>query len=143
MKKFAALLALSTPVYANEFHVIEPTHIAIETYKYVDLYDPYIAPLDQTVNYGGDFTTDLNVVRYHSLGLYWNNQLHFDESATSGQIVRGGWQYELGLKIWPLNGPNKVEVFKQHHSQHIFDRLGDTDRFPVYDRYGVRFNIYP
>jgi hypothetical protein len=141
----AAIMCIMAASDANaqEYRLLEPTQVSIEAYKYQDLHDPYTAPYDGTISQGAAFTTNLNIVRYHSLGLYWNNNLHFDQ-VQDGQVRRAGWAYEFGANIFPWYGHNKVQLFKQHESDHILDVASPTGlHFPVMDRYGIRINLLP
>lgn len=145
MKMFAVVVAalVSTTASAEEWRILKPDDVHMDAYKYEDLYDPYISPIDKDITYGGLFNIDFSVVKYRGYGLYMKNQLHFDESGRDGRIKRGGWQYELGVVVWTNNiGQPKVSVFKDHHSQHIFEDTRET-HFPVQDRYGIRLQIYP
>lgn len=140
----AAILAMTaTSAAAGDWRILRPTDIYVDAYKYENLDDPYISPIDKDITYGGLFNVSFDFVKYRGYGLYMKNQLHFDESGRDGRIKRGGWQYELGAVVWVNHKGNaKVELFKDHHSQHIFE---DTrpEHFPVQDRYGLRLQIYP
>lgn len=132
----------SLPALAKQFYLLEPKDIYIETYRYTSMRDPYLYPIDKELKYGMSFNTDLMIARYGNFQLYWKNNLHFDQSSETGHIKHAGWQYELGLPILTRSGVPKIELFKQHHSRHLLEETRTT-LFPVYDRYGVRFNIYP
>ncbi len=139
---FTALMHSSA--HAGSLKVAEPKKIYMEAYEYQHMYDPYLAPLDKEMKYGGVFGTDFYLLHHKTLGLglYWNNELHFDQSEQSGQVKHGGWKYELGLSVLEYKGQPKIELFKQHWSRHVMEETRDV-HFPVYDRYGIRFNIYP
>jgi hypothetical protein len=141
MKNLVFLLTFlfSTPCFA-QWHLLEPRDVYIDTYHNDVVHDSYLAPDDATLGYGASFNTNFDVIKYNGYGLYWDNNLHFDQDDT-GQVRAAGWQYSLNLVIFRMDDKTKLEVFKQHHSQHIMDRTR-PEHFPVYDRYGVRFVIF-
>lgn len=139
---FIASMLVSQVALANKLYLLEPRDIYIETYKYSSMRDPYLYPIDKELEYGMSFNTDLTIARYGDFQLYWKNNLHFDQSSYSGHIKHAGWQYELGLPIFFNKKAPKIELFKQHHSRHVLEETRTT-LFPVYDRYGLRFSIYP
>lgn len=136
------LMCLNAPSYGTELHLLEPRDVYIESYRYENMYDPYLYPVDSELAYGAGFFIDLNIWRYGWYTMYWKNMLHFDQSRESGQIRHGGWEFELGFNIWPGEGPPKIDIFHQHHSRHILEDTRET-HFPVYDRAGIRLHIYP
>lgn len=143
--KFIATIALcfnATKALAKELYILEPRDIYIETYKYTSMRDPYLYPIDKELEYGMSFNTNLTIARYGGFQLYWKNNLHFDQSSYSGHIKHAGWQYELGLPLFFKKKVPKIELFKQHHSRHLLEETRTT-LFPVYDRYGLRFSMYP
>jgi hypothetical protein len=144
MKRIFILAGLiSSNLYAKgNWRLIAPNDIHIDAYKSETVHDPYLDPIDSELGYGAGFNLDLDIAKYNGLGLYWNNLLHFDQSSQSGQIKHGGWQYEIGAVIWQENGLDRVQLFKQHHSRHIFEETRNV-HFPVYDRYGFRLRVYP
>lgn len=135
---------LANNAFGYSLQVAEPKRVYMEAYRYDHVYDPYLAPLDDELKYGGAFGTDFYLLHHkkYGLGLYWDNKLHFDQSERTGHVKHGGWQYELGLSFWEPKGKPKIELFKQHWSRHVFEETRTT-HFPVYDRYGIRFNVYP
>lgn len=139
-----ALALISTQSYAYDLQVLQPKHIYVEGYQYQDMHDPYIAPIDQDLKYGGAFGTDLYLIQWDKhAGLYWNNELGFDQDQTNGHIKHVGWHYELGLDLLSdEEGNSKIQLFKEHWSRHVVEEVR-PEHFPVYDRIGVRFNIYP
>lgn len=143
MKSLAVLLLtlFSTTTFADEdWHVLELNKAFVDTYKIDDEHDPYLAPDDATLTYGASFNTNFDVVKYKGYGLYWDNNLHFDED-NHNQVRAAGWQYNVNLVFWQIDGKNKLELFKQHHSQHILDRSRDA-HFPVVDRTGIRIILF-
>lgn len=123
-----------------QWHLLEAKDVYIDAYHNDSVHDPYLAPDDSTLGYGAAFNTNFDVVKYKGYGLYWDNNLHFDQDNT-GQVRAAGWQYSLNLVIFQMDGKSKLELFKQHHSQHILDRER-PEHFPIYDRYGVRFVLF-
>lgn len=138
----ASLCATVANAQPSNWRLLAPNDMYIDMYHYETMHDPYLDPVDKDLTYGGGFNLNLDIAKYKGLGLYWNNLLHFDQSGRDGRIKAGGWQYELGMTVWQQNGFDRIQLFKQHHSQHIFE---DTrpEHFPVYDRYGIRLRIYP
>ncbi len=127
----------------REWHLLEPRDVYIDTYRNEVVHDPYIYPEDQYLTYGSTFNIDANLLKWGPYGLYWLNQLHFDQSGQDGRIKHAGWQYELGLTVWVDKYDNpRIELFKQHHSRHVLDEYRE-EHFPVYDRVGVRFRLIP
>jgi len=145
MKKLLSLIAVavtSTQAAAYPWRILSPNDAYIDVYKNETVHDPYLAPIDSTLSYGSGFNLNLDVLKYKGLGIYWNNLLHFDQSNTDGRIKAAGWQYEIGATIWRNNDLDRVQVFKQHHSQHILEETRPV-HFPVVDRYGIRLRLYP
>jgi hypothetical protein len=128
---------LSGTLSAAEWKLFEPTYVAIEATKYDGIHDTYLAPLDSELEYGGRFRINSNILRYGDFKLYWNNMLHFDQSNKSGHVKHAGWQYEFGLSLIP----DALTIFKEHHSRHILEEVR-PGKFPVYDMYGIRFELY-
>jgi hypothetical protein len=145
MSKWLVPLAfLSTTSLAAEWRLVKPREVFVDIYKYDgELHDPYLEPIDEDIRHGGTFNIDMDLVKYKGYGLYWDNQLFFDQSEATGKVRHGGWRYELGLTVYAnQKGRAKVELFRQHESRHIFE---DTrqQHFPVYDRFGIRVRVYP
>jgi len=146
----ASLLMVSSGAFAREavsappsdWKVASPRKIYVDVYKNDRVSDPYLYPIDADLAFGGNFAINFDIVKYKSYNLFWDNLLHFDQSSETGRVVHGGWQFELGLTLYAERNNPKIQVFHQHHSRHIFEATRDT-LFPVYDRAGLRFNIYP
>lgn len=142
-----ALVAfVSTSASAAEWRLLAPRDVYIDAYKNQTVHDPYLAPVDQDLSYGATFNIDADILKYRNWGLYTLNQVHFDQSGETGRIVHGGWQYEMGFSLFPTKkdpARGKIELFKQHHSRHIFEDERPGVHFPVYDRFGVRLRIWP
>ena len=131
----------STPVMAEDgVEFLKPTEAYIDAYKYKHMIDPYIAPRDEELKYGANFNLSFDIARYRDKAFYMKNILHFDQSERTGQIEHGGWQYEAGLQIYRDSKGAGIDLFQQHHSRHVMDEYRE-DHFPVYDRYGIRFNL--
>jgi hypothetical protein len=145
MKKLVLTLALvGTSASAYDLQLAQPKRVYMEAYEYQDMYDPYLAPLDKEMKYGGTFGTDFYLIHHKSagVGLYWDNQLHFDQSERTGHVKHAGWKYEIGLSLLEAKGKPKLELFKQHWSRHVMEETRQ-EHFPVYDRWGFRINLYP
>lgn len=135
-------LLYTTYARAEGWRLLAPNDIHIDAYRNETVHDPYLDPVDADLGYGAGFNLDLDMAKYNGYGLYWNNLLHFDQSDRTGQIKAAGWQYEVGATIWQEEGKDRIQIFKQHHSQHILEESRSV-HFPVYDRYGIRLRIYP
>lgn len=137
------LLVFGPQAKAYDLQVLEMKRVSVEGYKYQEIHDPYIAPDDKTLTYGGQFSTDFYFLKWgKNAGFYWNNDLGFDQNGANGHIAHVGWHYEMGLTLWEKNDVSKVEIFKEHYSRHVVDEARQS-HFPVMDRYGLRFNLYP
>lgn len=135
------LFLVSTATYAGDLRLLEPREAYIDAYKNEVVHDPYLYPEDKNLGYGMGFNLSIDVLMYKGYGLHWDNLLHFDELENTGQVKAAGWQYHLGLVVLRFNDQSKIEVFKQHHSQHVLDEPRD-EHFPVYDRLGIRLIIF-
>jgi hypothetical protein len=135
-----AMCLFSASVSANEYYLLEPTTSYIEAYRNHKVYDPYLDPIDKELTLGGNFNLSLNLVRYRDYKLYWNNVLHFDQSSRSGHVKHAGWQFEVGSSLFKTRTDSSFDIFWQHHSRHILEETREQ-HFPVYDRYGIRFNL--
>jgi hypothetical protein len=142
IKKLVILMSLVSSTCLAEWRLFAPNDVHVDFYRNKTVRDPYLKPLDEDLGMGAGFNVDFDMAKYSGFGLYWNNLLHFDGSDKTNSIKAAGWQYELGLVVWHEKGIDKMILFKQHHSQHILEEVRDT-HFPVYDRFGFRFNIYP
>jgi hypothetical protein len=147
MKKRLSVLALavSAPAIAGEWRLLTPRDVYIDAYRNQTVHDPYLDPVDASLGYGSTFSVDTDILKYKYWGIYSFNKLHFDQNKDTGKIVHGGWEYEVGMSLFPSKIDPKrgqVEVFQQHHSRHIFEDYRE-EHFPVYDRYGIRLRIWP
>ena len=79
---------------------------------------------------GAQFNFDLRLFEY----LKWENHVHMD--GTASQLRKAGWEFQSSVDKWP------VQPFYYHHSQHALDSVGDSIKYPLIDRYGVRFVFY-
>lgn len=143
-KSFAVLsLLLSGTAMAQGLEVMAPNKVFVDSYKNQTVHDPYLAPDDENLGWGASFNINFDIVRYNNYSvLYMDNNLHFDQEEGSGQIRAAGWQYSLNLVLIRWNGVSRVELFRQHHSQHIMDRVRPDMHFPVYDRNGIRVVLF-
>lgn len=131
------------PYESSGLRFFQPNTVSVEGWKDATVHDPYLYPIDKTLTYGGAFTTNFDLITYKGLGIYMNNNLHFDEGLDQ-HIVSAGWQYEVGATIAKWNdGHQAIQIFHQHHSQHELDDVSISgDHYPVYDRSGVRIILY-
>lgn len=119
--------------------LLEPQEISIDAYKNEQVHDPYLEPLDGSLDKGAKFNLNLNVIKYRDYKLYWDNTLHFDQSNLDQQIKHAGWWYFIGATILPTNKfGGGMDLFFEHHSRHVLEQTR-SQHFPVYDRYGIRF----
>jgi hypothetical protein len=107
--------------------------MALEGQKYQKLNDPYLTPTDRDIAHGAEFHLNWNWIRMGNISLYSQNMLHFLQSSKDGRVKLGGWQYEQGLSLG-----KSLELFKYHHSIHIFEDTRNT-HFPNQDYVGIRF----
>jgi hypothetical protein len=154
MKLVAIILSMfSTIAYSDNYfsclddcglHLLEPRDSYIDVYQNDTVRDPYLEPLDKTLGYGSTFNLDVDVLKYRGYGLYWNNQLFFDQETISHHIRHGGWRYEVGFVLFRTKLSDryfsKIELFKQHQSRHLLEDIRPV-HFPVYDRTGIRLWI--
>jgi len=129
---------------AEELHLLEPTDVYTDLYKYRADHDAYLSPIDTDISQGASFNISMNLLRWNHYALHWKNNLYFDQSRVTQQIVHAGYHYELGINLVndsKTNAP-RIELFKEHNSEHVMDSPRPV-HFPVYDRYGVRLRIYP
>lgn len=138
------LLILSTQAQAAEWHLLEPTYLAMESAKIVNHNDQYFgyndpgqAPSSEGTEVWDHYTAvswNLDLVTYHSgsgvSGLYWNNTV--DGASTDHQFRTVSWQWEAGLDI-----QDKFQFFWAHHSQHVLDTTRDS-HFPLDNFIGGR-----
>jgi len=143
MKSLIILLGVlsSTMALAKDYYLFEPTRVSIETYEYQSFHDPYVAPDDKNIGHGATFNTDLDVFKYKGYGLSWENELHFDQEDTTGQVRHAGWHYKLGLTFMKFDSGVRLEATREHWSRHVFDRERPM-HFPVYDRTGIQIILY-
>lgn len=130
------------PTAQDGWRILQPNDIHVDAWKDGTVHDPYLAPIDKTLTYGGAFETDFDICTYRGYGLYMKNSLHMDEGYDQ-HIVAAGWQYEVGATVWRSGTGQGVQLFHQHHSQHELDDASESgDHYPVYDRNGIRLIIY-
>lgn len=76
---------------------------------------------------------DVDVLSYRGKGIYFRNNVFGD--ATNVQFRTVGWQYRVGVHL------GVFDIFHEHVSRHVLDTDRD-DRFPLFNSYGVRLNLY-
>ena len=79
---------------------------------------------------GAAFNFELRIAEY----LKWQNHVHMD--GTQAQLRNAGWQFELSVDKW------QIQPFYFHHSQHALDSVGDSIKYPLEDKYGLRFVFF-
>lgn len=73
--------------------------------------------------------------------LYWNNTVH--ATTDPGQYRAVGWLFEFGLRpsMYFPRGWDGLEIYYEHHSQHVLDAKHPWMKFPVNDSVGFRWVI--
>jgi hypothetical protein len=116
---------------------VEVERLSLRLAKFQENRDPQTPQYDQSEYYGrAGLDFDLRVLRYG----FVENYVH-TESKRDGTVATVGWHWMAGLRLYP-----GIDVFQEHHSQHILDTPSQvnrvsTNKFPVEDSFGVRFNI--
>lgn len=137
---FTTSLLLSSNVFAEEvkygccenteWKLLDVDELSFEHTKIKAKRDPYFPHIEQDEwLYGGALNWHVRLLKYG----YWKNQFHFDYET---QIREVGWKYEYGVNLGKY-----FDVFVYHHSRHTAEEPKREQRFPVDDRYGVRFNF--
>lgn len=139
---FLTFMLMSTSALADDLHLLDLNDASVFTYKNEGTNDTYLYPDDQGLGLGMQFITNFDIIKYKGYGLYMNNNLHFDQEESSGQVRTGGWHYQLGLVVWQINDVSKIEIVKEHESDHIFDRQRPGEHFPTRNRTGIMVNLY-
>ena len=98
----------------------------VEYRKYKDYRNSYVSDEKRW-----DFTGHFNTTYTAFTRIFWQTDLHLN--ATKDQVLYGGLEYRLGIHVMPY-----LDIFKYHLSEHVFDRKGTSDKFPVEDSYGLR-----
>jgi hypothetical protein len=145
MFKVLVLLILLTyaPIaWGEDLYLLEPSKLTMEYYKVANNRDEYLAINDQgstkygdsdeTWRYGSAVKFNLDLIRFGDYGLYWDNNVHM--SATQCCVRHVGWEFEAGARA-----SKHLDFFYYHHSQHILDLERESRRYPLVNRYGVRF----
>ena len=121
-------LLLSPAVYAKEFKPLEIKHFSIEAWGYGSKHDPYQPDLTNRWTNGGAFLFDLQFLNVFS----WENRLNVH--GAQNKVMNVGWEYDFALNI-----SKHIQPFWYHHSEHSADVVGATKKYPLEDRYGIRF----
>ncbi len=123
-----------------ELSLVEPSKLTMEYYDIANNRDEYLRIDDkgstkydsgETWKYGTAVTFNLDLARYDQWALYWNNYVHM--AATQVAVRHVGWQFETGIEL-----SKHVDLFYDHHSQHIMDLDRQKRRYPLYNAYGIR-----
>lgn len=122
------------------FRILVPTQVYVDAYQVDEFHDSYLDPVDSELQYGANFVTNFDVIRYGAYGLWSHNKIHFDQSGDTGHIRHGGWEFEVGLTVI-ANGPRPLlSIIRLHHSRHLMEGSREF-HFPVYDMTGIRLHI--
>lgn len=82
------------------------------------------------------------ILNWNHLGvLFMENRIHLSTLKT-GEVKTAGWEWTAGLQLH-----SQLAAVYMHHSQHILDEPAQvnrpgTNKFPVYDMWGLRMTIY-
>ena len=125
---------------ADEVHFLVPQYVSMELHQISRINDPYMAPVDRELKYGGAFVTNFHLVEYGNLSLFSNNRLEFEQSKVSGHIRHAGWRYGLGT-TYQLSEHQAVSIAKAHYSYHIFEGEREA-HFPTWDSFYVELVIW-
>lgn len=139
----AMLISTSASAYtpSENLKLLSPTKVSIEYFDIINNRDDYLQINDlgsdrygesaEYWKYGAAAVFNLDVAKYGQYGLYWNNNVHMD--ATNVAVRHVGWEWEIGTHVGP-----HFDTFYYHHSRHLMEGVRDT-RFPLINRYGIRF----
>ena len=106
--------------------------LSLEAYRITHKRDPFFS--DRTHEdwlFGAALNWDLMLIRYRTVGLYWENRLYLD---VDNQVRHVGWEWDLGIQLGRY-----FDLFYQHHSRHALDE--QRNGFPFENRFGVRLNL--
>jgi hypothetical protein len=134
------LLMWSGAVIADEYRFLVPSEVSFEAHQYKLINDPYLAPIDHQLKYGGVFTTDFALIQYGKYSFNSTNRLSFEQSEVTGRVKSGGWRFTLNGSI-QLYEHQHLEIGKYHHSYHIFEEERE-EHFPTSDSYYIKFVIF-
>jgi hypothetical protein len=130
----------STVGYADDLHILSLDEFTFDTYRIINHRDPYYPYGDMGSDgehwdkgVAADFNIDL--LKYQDFDFYWRNRVHGE--STDQQFREVGWQFETGLEL-----RNYVQLYYQHHSQHILDAEGQYGKYPLENYVGVRMTLY-
>lgn len=138
MKTFLLILLLIPSIsYAEEYHLLKPQKVSIQAFEYQHYRDSYVAPDDTDIGAGAIFTVNVALLKYKGYGLFWENELFFDQEKSTGQVRHAGWHYKIGATVFK-HEEFKLNVFREHMSRHVFDEPRPV-KFPTYDRTGAEF----
>lgn len=123
--------------YSSLWELAEAEHISLEYRDYdampfLGIRDSFIAPRDDEMTFGFAINGNFTMLHHKPSGIKWkwNNVWWFD---SAGPLVKHvGWRFEQAIQLH-----KKLDIFYEHESRHVLDEMRD-ERFPVYDRIGVR-----
>lgn len=125
---------------ADEVRFLVPQYVSMELHQIDRINDPYMAPIDKELKYGGAFVTNFNLIEYDKFSMFSKNRLEFEQSQVSGHIRHGGWRYGLGAN-YQLTEHQAISLGKAHYSYHIFE--GERDQhFPTWDSLYIELVIW-
>lgn len=80
---------------------------------------------------GLDLNVNTTVLNY----IFWDNTVH--SYTNSSQYYLVSWELRLGARLTQW-----LDLFYEHHSQHILDQTYPHMKFPVEDSWGIKLYIY-
>jgi len=126
--------------YGQDVKYLQPKEVSFEAHQYQLINDPYLAPIDHDLRYGGVFNTDFAFVEYGRYSFNSTNRLSFEQSKMTGKVKSGGWRFTLNVNA-QLADHQHIELGKYHHSYHVFE-ADREEHFPTADSYYIKFIIY-
>ena len=121
---------------ADELRILQPSSVRVGGEKFETLRDPYIPQYDGDWQYGAWLGLSLDLVKYGSVGLYYDPTLSF--RSANNQIREGALNYEGGIRY--IGDLYTVKAYLSHESRHCLEcnaQSGTDKRFPVRDSYGA------
>lgn len=126
---FVALSMVSIPVCkGGDFQLLDVDELSIDLYKVQDYRQTYWVEDYEQMSHGVNINFNLRACRY----LFMENQLHM--LGTDSQLRQGGLHWRSGVNLGPY-----LDIYYEHHSNHVLERGRETREFPLENYYGARF----
>jgi hypothetical protein len=134
-----ALAASYTP--KRSWRLLELRKFSMDAWRTADHRDSYMQYDDPDDSDRGEYWVggaaanfDLDLVRYGSYGLYWDNSVPM--YGTNSQVREVGWRWELGVKLG-----DHFQVWHRHESRHVLDAQRD-EKYPLSNDYGMTITFH-